>query len=576
MTDLAPSFQKPNEEGVFARDASRNSNTVDEKTPPTDTDRINTPSSNMPLGAAKTPLTQAELDRLGRQRPAVFSNAAAELGFILTIILSMMMSEYVVGGFNLVLPQVSKALSIPRSQQSWPAAVPNLTTGAVLLPFARLCDIYGARPVFVAGHVWMLIWSIAGGFSPDAIVLIVCRAMQGLGFSAALPAGLALLGSTYRPGPRKNLVYLTYGAFACVGFDFGILIGGVSAQFLSWRWFFYIAAVITAVIIVTAWLTIPGNLDDRISGAAMDWLGLVTVVPGLVLVVYAFSDGGNAPKGWRTPYIYITFIVGVLLLATFVYVEGWVAAQPLLPGAMFKARYMKRLCCGLFCSFGIYGVNLFYSSYYLQSVLHTTPILTAAWFTPLAVGGIILATTGGFVLHLLSGRMLIIISDAGFFLSSLLFALIPGQSTGADGTLTPATSFLYWAYVFSAFIGGTIGVDITFNVTNVYVSTTMPRRFQATAGALINSLIYLGIAFWLGIADLAIGTTLQMREAQGREPLSLAEQYKIAFYTAVGISVASFLFLVSVKFGRAAADLTADEKEGLETDGTLPPQIPLT
>jgi hypothetical protein len=41
----------------------------------------------------------------------------------------------------------------------------------------------------------------------------------------------------------------------------------------------------------------------------------------------------------------------------------------------------------------------------IEEILHAGPLLTSAWFAPLCVGGLILATVGGLVLHLLSGRM---------------------------------------------------------------------------------------------------------------------------------------------------------------------------
>ncbi|KAI0813499.1 major facilitator superfamily-domain-containing protein [Xylaria sp. FL0064] len=505
-------------------------------------------------------LDKAELERLALQRPSIFHNAYSEYGFVLSVILSMMMSEYFISGFNIVLPEVEEALNLSAAERTWPAAVPNLTTASLLLPFARMSDIYGGRYVFLGGHIWAFIWSLAAGFSPSPTLLIVCRAMQGVGFSAFLPAGLALLGHAYRPGPRKNLVYSIYGAAACFGFYFGILIGAVSGQYLNWRWYFYIGSILVFLVVVVGVVTIPANLGDRDEEAVMDWWGLVTAVPGLVLVVYAFSDGGHAPDGWRTPYIYVTLIIGVLFLAAFVYVEGWVASQPLLPAEVFKPKYMKRLCIGLFCSYGVFGVFLFYASYYVETVLHTTPILTAAWFLPLAGGGFVLAITGGFVLHILSGRMLMLLSSAGYMLCCLLFALLPKQTSNQ-----PSTNFLYWAYVFPAMLSGTIGVDISFNVTNVYITTAMPRRLQATAGALINSTLYLGIAFWLGIGDLAIATSVQER---GEGSLGLREQYHIAFWTGVGLAVVSFFFIVTVDFGRAEAQMTADEKAALENDET--------
>ncbi|TWU71996.1 hypothetical protein ED733_003117 [Metarhizium rileyi] len=498
-------------------------------------------------------MDQETIERLGRQRPASLPNWFAESFFVFTIVMSMMMGEYFIGGFNIVLPPIADALNIPASSRTWPAGVTNLTTAALLMPFSRLCDLYGGRIVFLCGQSWLLSWSLVSGFSQNTTMLIVCRAMQGIGSAAFLPAGLALLSQTYRPGPRKNFVFAVYGAFACIGFYFGIFIGAVTAEYLDWRWYFWVGAIVGLAVAVSGFISIPRNLGDVNPNAKMDWLGVATIVPGLVLVVFAFTDGGHAPDGWKTPYIYVTLILGVLFLVAAVYVQGWVSSQPLLPPDLFKAKYMKRLMTALFFSYGVFGLFLFYASFYIETVMQIKPILTAAWFTPLAVGGMMLAIAGGLVLHLISNKMLMIISSLGFLLSVLLFALIPDSETSGK-----STSFIYWAYIFPAMIAGTIGVDITFNVTNIFITTAMPRRHQAAAGGVINSLLYLGIAFWLGIAELAISVTVQSRG--GHDKVEPREQYQIGFWTALGLAVAALCIVITIKMGSAEASMTADEK----------------
>lgn len=207
-------------------------------------------------------------------------------------------------------------------------------------------------------------------------------------------------------------------------------------------------------------------------------------------------------------------------------------------------------------------------------------MLTAAWFTPLAVGGMILALAGGFVLHVLPGRVLLIISGVGYVLSVLLFALIPARSESASGELEPSLTFLYWSYVFPAMCCGTIGVDIAFNVTNIFITTATPARLQATAGAVVNSLLYLGMAFWLGIGDLAVATAANRRGGEGSvEALDARSRYRIGFWTAVGLAAVALCLTCTVNLGKAAAEMTADEKAVLEQDlireAAAPAQYPL-
>lgn len=307
--------------------------------------------------------TALDIQRLGRQRPAILPSALGEAGFVFTIVASMMMSEYFISGFNIILPGVATALEIPDTARTWPAAVINLTTACLLMPFARLADRHGARDVFLAGHAWLVIWSLVCGFSRNPVMLIVCRAMQGLGPGAFMPAGLALLGQTYRPGPRKNFIFSLYGAFACIGFYIGIFLGAVAAELLTWRWYFWLGTIMCFVVVATGWFFIPREMGDADPTVRMDWWGLVTIVPGLVLVVFALTQGSNAPDGWSTPYVYVTLTIGGLFLCAAVYVQGWVSEQPLLPPEIFRPKYIKRLFLALFCAYGVFGLYLFYASF---------------------------------------------------------------------------------------------------------------------------------------------------------------------------------------------------------------------
>lgn len=167
----------------------------------------------------------------------------------------------------------------------------------------------------------------------------------------------------YRPGPRKNLVFGIYGACACGGFYIGIIVGAATSELLNWRWYFWIGAIIVAAVCVLGFATVPANLGDSDRSVRMDWWGLCTIVPGLVLVTFAVTDGGSAPNGWKNPYIFMTFIVGFLFLCAAVYVQGWVSSAPLLPSDLFKPKYMKRLVGALFCSYGVFGIFLFYASF---------------------------------------------------------------------------------------------------------------------------------------------------------------------------------------------------------------------
>jgi MFS family permease len=270
--------------------------------------------------------------------------------------------EYFVSGFNILLPTVSKELDIPLAAQIWPSSVFALILGALLLPLGRIADIYGGFVVFTGGLAWFVVWSVVCGFSVNYKMLIAARALQGLGPAAFLPTGIMILGKIYRPGPRKNLIFSLYGAFAPLGFFLGVIIGGIAGEYLSWEWYFFLGAIISGLCTISAFFSIPrGGLQT--AGVKMDWWGVVTTVPALILIVFAVTDGAHAPNGWATNYVIATFVIGVVLLAVAVFVEGHVAEQPLLPKSLFHPKYFKTILIGLGFSYGNFGIFMYYASF---------------------------------------------------------------------------------------------------------------------------------------------------------------------------------------------------------------------
>ncbi|KAK2808645.1 hypothetical protein FQN50_004509 [Emmonsiellopsis sp. PD_5] len=422
-------------------------------------------------------LSPRDIERLGRERPPVFHNAWTEIAFVFSIVMSQVLAEYFISGFNVVLPTLLKELAIPEASSVWPASAFSLVIAATLLIFGRLADMIGGFPIYVFGMGWLFVWSVIAGFSINRYMLIFCRALQGIGPAAYLPSSMMLLAKVYRPGPRKNLVFSIYGTCAVIGFFFGIFCSGVSAQFLSWGWYFWIGAILAAVTTISSYVAIPSDVaETRKHGVKMDYLGGSLIVPGLTLVVFAITDSAHAPDGWRTPMVYI---------------------------------------------------------------MGGSPMQIVVWCVPMVIGGFVFPLASALFLHIVSGTVLLIISGIGWVATGILFALMP---EGAS----------YWAFAFPAMIGATLGIDITFNITNIFITTSQPARRQGLAGAVINSVLHLSIAFLLGFADIA-----QIHTAY----LGRLGSYRVVFWFQVGCAAVSLLVIVFfVRVDAAKSEMTADER----------------
>ncbi|KAK8011151.1 major facilitator superfamily transporter [Apiospora arundinis] len=439
--------------------------------------------------------SEDDLEKLGRQRPACFKSGLQEIGFLVSIFGSNLLAEFLISGFNVLLPTLQNQERFSSTAPSagawtWPSNVFSLVAGAFLLPVGRLADLYGGRIVYLCGLFWLFFW--------------------------ALPV------RRLRP----------------FGFFIGILLAGISARFLYWGWFFWIASISMAVLSVISWFCVPEDeAPPEREHLTMDWWGCATSVSALILTVYAVTESSKA--GWQSPGIIVPFILGLLLLGAFIYVEARVAKDPILPLDIFKTKDISPLFAALFLAYGSFGIYLFYASFYIEKVLHIDPLLTALWFAPLAGGGLTIALLGGFTLHLLPGTALLVLSCAGFIVCNLLLALAPDNPN-------------YWAWIFPAMLSATIGIDIMYNVSNIFITTNVAKTQQGLAGGCINGLLFVGMSFFLGWADLATAS---------RAEFGLRESFKTSLFLGVGLGgVAALIVLVFIRIGKAGSDLTLEER----------------
>lgn len=169
----------------------------------------------------------------------------------------------------------------------------------------------------------------------------------------------------------------------------------------------------------------------------------------------------------------------------------------------------------------------------------------------MAVGGCILATLGGLILHRIPGTIMMLISAVAIIIDSLLFAIAPASNEHK--------SWYYWAWIFPAMLCATLAIDLIFNVANIFFSTSMPARRQGLAGGLSNVLLQLGIAVMLGFADVVVTYT----EDQGQR-----QSYKNAFWFELACGTAALVvFAGFVRVGSAKSDFTADEREAMADNG---------
>ncbi|KAK3112249.1 hypothetical protein LTR53_011670 [Teratosphaeriaceae sp. CCFEE 6253] len=440
--------------------------------------------------------------------PARFRSLAAEVGFCFSIAMTQFLGEYLISGFAIALPAFiyrDNLIMIGPGVLGdfWPATLLSLILSATLLGFARLADIHGGYGIFMSGLVWLGIWCLVPGFFPSSLLMLdVARAMQGLSIAAFTPSAFVLVSSFYDAGRRRNLVFGLYGGCAPLGFFAGILTAGALPKH-HMQWYLWIAAALAFVAAITAFLTVPRDRTDRKQlGLQMDWLGAFLITAGLILISYALAYLPEAnqyeqyPNGFASPFVYGPFVAGMLCLVAALWVEGWYAACPLLPFDFFRPKSTVAVCCACLFFYASYGVWLYTSAKYLGSASGVTRyeygvhgLQLALWYTPTAVGGLVLCVVGGSLMHVVRLELLLFVSGLAWVAAPLLLAVCP-------------LPFNYWAVVLPSMLCATLGIDLTYTLSLVRLSTTQPTKYQGLAGAVCSILVNLAMAFSLPISEI--------------------------------------------------------------------------
>ncbi|KAK4574684.1 hypothetical protein LTR86_001525 [Recurvomyces mirabilis] len=512
-----------------------------------------------------------------------FRSFAAEVGFCFTIATQMFLSEYLISGFALALPELVARTGVIEVGSGtlglfWPASLLTLTLSATILICARLADIHGGYRLFMLGLIWLGIWSLIPGFFASVVVLDVSRAMQGLALAAFMPSTFVLVSTFYEHGPRKNFVLGLYAGCAPVGFFAGILVAGALPQDES-QWYLWIAAILAFIATITGYLTVPHDWTDRKQlGLKMDWLGGFLITAGLMLLSYALAyepDANTydrARNGFSFPSVYGPFVAGMLCLSAAVWVEGWYAECPLLPSDFFRPKGSMAMCLAGLCFYASYGVWLYESAEFFQSPSGTvhhrlSGIGLATWYTPTAIGGLILCVVGASLMHIVHMKVLLLISGLAWIGAPLLLALCP----------LPVN---YWAFVMPSMLCATLGIDLTFTISLVYFSSTQPKRYQGLCGAICSILVNLAISFALPLSEIieAKAASTIVCDARGETSLykpcidrSINWSYRaMFFYAAASACCGLIICALFVHFPRQQdSEKPADEERPRETSSEV-------
>lgn len=355
-----------------------------------------------------------------------------------------------------------------------------LLTSTVSVPiYGKLSDLYGRRPMLLAGIVLFLFGSALSGLSQEMWQLVLFRGIQGLGAGALFPIALAVIGDLFTPAERGKYQGL-FGAVFGVAFLLGPGLGGFLTDQFSWHWVFYVNIPIGIVALIVIARLLP-NVRKEGARPTIDYFGVATLIGGLVpiLVALTLAEDGN----WGNPWIWGLTAAGLVLLVAFVVVESR-TAEPIIPLHLFRSRTFSASMVAIFLATFGFGAAIIFLPIFYQVVQGTSatasgykllPFLVGLIFSSIASGQIV-ARTGRYKPVLLVGMVLLAV---GLALMTQLRAGTP------DLTL--------WAWMF---IAG-LGVGPTFAVFTIVVQNSVP--FHELGAATSDLTLFRQIGTTVGI-----------------------------------------------------------------------------
>jgi EmrB/QacA subfamily drug resistance transporter len=412
---------------------------------------------------------------------------------------------------NVALPSIQTDLGLSEANLQWIVNAYTLVFGGFLLLGGRAGDLIGRKRLFLGGIVVFTVASLLNGFAVNEGMLIGSRALQGLGAAFISPAALSIISTTFEEGAERARALGVWAAIAIGGAAFGLVLGGLLTQLLSWPWIFFVNVPVGIVTFALALRLIPESRDEH-AHRSFDVAGAVSVTGGLMSLVYAIVKAETA--GWGSATTIGFFVLSAILLASFVVIELRSKA-PLVRLSIFRVRslltanvVMLLVASGVFAMF-------FFNTLYIQRVLGYGPLEAGLAILPFTAGVMLSAGLASQFAPRVGVRPVAALGMLVSAIGMLLLVRLP-----VDGT--------YVADVLPSLIVTSLGMGAVFMPLTLIATTGLEDEDQGLASGLFNTSQQIGGA--LGLAILSTLAASKTTSAGGAtDPEALVTGFHWAF-----------------------------------------------
>ena len=279
---------------------------------------------------------------------------------------------------NLALPAIRADLGGGISGAQWTIDAYNVAFAAVLLTSGSLGDRFGRRTALRMGLMTFVAASLACALSPSLPVLLVARAVQGVGAGLMLPQGLAIAAHAFPDAVERARATAAWAIAAATSTAMGPVLGGMLTDTLGWRYIFWVNAPVGILAVLMTHRYLSESRDPDSDG--IDVPGQTFAVLGLATVTLVLVDG----QGMSAALISTVAVIAAVAVGLFVWTQRR-AENPMLPLGLLRSRKLAAALFATFAmTFGTYGM-LMVNSFAFQQQRGESALATAAAFLPMAL-----------------------------------------------------------------------------------------------------------------------------------------------------------------------------------------------